>query len=63
MKLEAKSQVEYYNLISELTPMLNSNPNVYAKHTGVVPSSTYFILEASKLYNSNPIFCHYVSVD
>ena len=43
MKFDDKSQFEYYNSLSELTPKLNSNTTFDAKYTGVAFSSSYFI--------------------
>ena len=56
MKLEDKSQVEYYNFVSDMTPYLDLKPTFYAKETGVVPCSSSFNKEASKFFNSNPFF-------
>ena len=56
MKLEAKSQVEYYNFVSEMTPYLDLKPTFRSKETGVVPCSSSFNEEASKFFNSNPFF-------
>ena len=41
---------------------MNSDPIFDTKPIGVAPSSSYFIQEASKIYNSNPNFRDSVAV-
>ena len=61
LNLESKSEVEYCNCTSELTPKLNPKPTFYSKYTDVVPSRSYFTQESSNLYNSNPRFFYSVA--